>query len=191
MYSVSIHPFGNQLAIGVREGVRIFYILEDEVKIAVELPGKMCQMIQYTNGGHYIAASCGSQLMLIDPYTFKIMMDFNHTHPGNIKLLKWTFSDSYLISVCMNSSVFGKSLQNLLAQNENIYDPDLKKVEEIEQVLKPLAILAVDYDEEYDLLTYAASDGKIYVVTGKDNGGNFRETLEVKGCKVTALHISK
>ena len=43
MESVSIHPMGLQLAVGTREGVKIFYILEDTIKLGLEIHGKKCK----------------------------------------------------------------------------------------------------------------------------------------------------
>ncbi len=33
MYSISVHPLGNQLAVGIWEGIQIYYILEDECSL--------------------------------------------------------------------------------------------------------------------------------------------------------------
>ena len=40
MHSVSIHPMGFQIAVGTREGVKIFYVVENSTKLAVEINGK-------------------------------------------------------------------------------------------------------------------------------------------------------
>lgn len=41
MHSVSLHPMGFQVAVGTREGVKIFYIIEEGIKLAVEISGKI------------------------------------------------------------------------------------------------------------------------------------------------------
>lgn len=40
MNSVSVHPMGLQLAVGTREGVKVFYIVEDTIKLCLEIHGK-------------------------------------------------------------------------------------------------------------------------------------------------------
>ena len=40
MHSVSVHPMGMQLAVGTGEGVKVFYILENTIKLALELQGQ-------------------------------------------------------------------------------------------------------------------------------------------------------
>jgi WD40 repeat protein len=96
------------MAAGFKEGIKIYYLLEDEIKICLELPGKVCNCIKYSNGGHYLAAGNGNVITIIDPYTFEIKY-LLHGHPNSLRILNWTDSDSHLISVCNNGSVYGWS----------------------------------------------------------------------------------
>jgi len=51
IYCIAIHPMGLQLAVGFKEKLKIFYLLEDEVKVAIDFQTKICQSARYSNGG--------------------------------------------------------------------------------------------------------------------------------------------
>lgn len=42
---------GLQIAAGFKEKLKIFYLLEDEVRTAIEFVSKICLSVKYSNGG--------------------------------------------------------------------------------------------------------------------------------------------
>lgn len=104
-YSISLHPMGLQLAVGTSEGVKIFYIIEDCLKLVIEIHGKHCYCVRYSNGGHLLAAGNGNQISIIDPYTFQLLFT-QVWHPNTVKTLKWTESDSHLLSKSSHGSSY-------------------------------------------------------------------------------------
>jgi hypothetical protein len=45
------------LAGGFKDKIRIYYLLEDEVKTAIDIQTKLCLSVKYSNGGQYLAAA--------------------------------------------------------------------------------------------------------------------------------------
>jgi WD40 repeat protein len=191
--SVSLHPMGFQLAVGTREGVKIFFIIEDGLKIALEIHGKNCYCVRYSNGGHFLAAGNGNLISIIDPYTFQtIFTQIGHLHP--VRFLRWTESDSHLLS---------KSNHGTLNSNFEIYrasDLNSKRVEpdRFEFNVKYMTVNSFVYDEEYDLCCYSTSDckmtlmntkhvSKTYLVIGRLNYVNHIDTE----FEITSLYLAK
>lgn len=94
------------MAAGFKEKIKLYYLLEDEVKIALDFPSKSCFACKYSNGGQYLAASNGNIIYIIDPYTFELKYQL-YGHPSFVKILNWNESDSMLMSVCNNGSAYG------------------------------------------------------------------------------------
>lgn len=161
-YAISIHPNGVQVAGGFREGVKIFYILEDEFKLAVEIPGRLCCCVKYSHGGHYLACGNGNVISIVDPYTFEVKHQLQG-HPNTLKLLEWTENDTYLVSVCNNGSGYGWS------SNFDIYSKgsrtdhgsSMADSDKFEFYMKLVKIYGVAYDEDYDLCAVVNSDFKV------------------------------
>lgn len=165
LHSVSLHPMGFQLAVGTREGVKVFYLIEDGIKLAVELNGKVCKFLRYSNGGHFLAAANGNNISIIDPYTFKNLFNLIG-HPSSIRYLRWTESDSHLLSNCHHGTSYGwcsnfEIYKNRGMKNERS-DPEL-----IEFNVKQIQLNSYVYDEEYDIACYCTSDGKINLMSTK------------------------
>lgn len=96
-------------------------------------------------------------------------------HPSTVRFLKWTESDSHLLSNCNHGSNYGwysnfEAYKNRGAKNEKT------EIERIEFNLKHVIVNSFVYDEEYDICAVATSDGKLTLMTTK------------KGCK-TYLEI--
>lgn len=188
LYSVSVHPMGLQLAVGTREGVKVFYILENTIKLALEIHGKLWLSVRYANGGHFLAAGNGSNISILDPYTFQCMFTLIG-HPSTVRYLKWTESDSHLLSNCNHGSSYGWS------SNFEIYKNRGSKAEHaehqrIEFILKHLTINSFVYDEEYDICCYSTSDGRVTMST-KLGCTNFMELPQIHKTEVTALCLVK
>ena len=96
------------MAAGFREKIKIFYLLEEEVRTAIEFLSKMCQTLRYSNGGQYLAAANGNAIHIVDPYTFEVKHILTG-HPSFVRILNWNESDSMLLSVCNNGSAYGWS----------------------------------------------------------------------------------
>jgi WD40 repeat protein len=117
VFCIAVHPMGLQIAAGFKEKLKIFYLLEDEVKAAIEYVSKICLCAKYSNGGQYLAAANGNLIQIIDPYTFEIKYQLTG-HPSFVRILQWNESDSMLLSVCNNGSAYGWT------SNFDVYNKD-------------------------------------------------------------------
>ena len=189
MNSVSIHPMGLQLAVGTREGIKVFYIIEDEIKLGLEIHGKMWLWIRYSNGGHYIAAGNGSSISIIDPYTFETIYTLIG-HPSTVRFLKWNESDSHLLSNCNHGSNYGWWSNFDVYKNRSSMG-DHFEPERIEFNVKYLTVHSVVYDEEYDICCYSTSDGKITWMTTKNGWKVYLELLPYDNTEITSLWLAK
>jgi hypothetical protein len=103
-------------------------------------------------------------------------------HPSLIKILHWNDTDSMLLSVCNNGSVYGWQTNFEIYSRESkpkkkTYgfgsDDSQQHAGKLEIIIKNSRVNAVGYDQEFDLLYLSTSDNKLLVFS-TDNG---------KGCK--------
>ena len=65
----ALHPSGLHAAVGFGDKLRIFHILVDELRPALELPIKNCRECRFSGGGHMLAAANGNSINVFDFYT--------------------------------------------------------------------------------------------------------------------------
>ncbi|CAI2386786.1 unnamed protein product [Moneuplotes crassus] len=165
LHSVSMHPMGFQVAVGTREGVKIFYLIEDGIKLAVEIHGKVCKFLRYSNGGHFLAAGNGNNITIIDPYTFQSQFTLVG-HPSSVRYLKWTESDSHLLSNCHHGTSYGWCSDFEMYKNRGMKN-ERGEPELLEFNIKHTTLNSYVYDEEYDLACYCTSDCKMNIMSTK------------------------
>jgi WD40 repeat protein len=72
----TLHPYSIQCAIGYKDSVRIFYILEQKLKCVFNHPlSKMCRCVAYCEGGNYLAAGHGGKISIFDAYNWKTLTE--------------------------------------------------------------------------------------------------------------------
>mmetsp|Transcript_12726 Transcript_12726/g.12577 ORF Transcript_12726/g.12577 Transcript_12726/m.12577 type:complete len:309 (-) Transcript_12726:1464-2390(-) len=194
---VATHPMGLQMAAGFKEKIKIYYLLEDEAKVAIDFPTKVCQCLAYSYGGQYLAVANGSVIQIIDSYTFELRHQL-FGHPSYVRILQWNESDSMLLSVCNNGSAYGWNA------NFEIYDKDRNSkkkssdheggvANKVEFIMKGVRIHAVTYDEEFDLLVVSTSDNRLNLFS-TDNGKGCKNYLAIptgNETEVTSLLLAK
>ncbi len=185
---VSIHPAGTQLAVGANEGIRIFYVLEEEVRLAVDISGKQCMAVQYSHGGNWLAAGFAYQVYLIDPSTFETKFVLG-PHRSTVTRLTWTPNDYYLVSSCRSGTAFvwsskfeiySADAQNLALADHAEADPHAKTVQSnrYEFVKHNALFTGSVYDDEYDLLVVVSADRVMEILTDKGNKQYFQYKFE-------------
>ena len=114
---LSLHPLSIQVAIGFSEGIRVYYILDDVLRIGRYDNAKDCTAIAYSDGGNLLAASNNTNnnnhfdIHIYNSYTFEKVMELNgHTSP--LKELLWSCNDTMLISSCTQGLLFCWVLSN-------------------------------------------------------------------------------
>lgn len=56
VWSVSLHPSGTFMALGMTDKLRIYMILKDDILEVVALPIRKCDAVRFSNGGKFFAA---------------------------------------------------------------------------------------------------------------------------------------
>lgn len=67
--SLDVHPLTFNVAVGYKEGVKLFNIYSDGMKTTnVNFPLKNCECVRYSRFGHLLIAGSSNQILLINPY---------------------------------------------------------------------------------------------------------------------------
>lgn len=68
-----MHPHGVQIAIGLKEGVKVFYPIEDDLRQIFFDSLKGCQAVAYSENGSFLACGNNNNINLYNPYSFEII----------------------------------------------------------------------------------------------------------------------
>ena len=172
-----IHPLCLQCAIGFKEGLKIYFMLEEDLKCTYEYFSKPCTAIKYCEGGHYLAAgyAISNLIHIMDSYSMETIKTLSG-HSGNIKELSWMTHDKLLLSMCVNGNV---NVWNVLSKESRIKSledksglgdikaKNEKEIEHFVQDKKKYGYLAVAYDPEFDFLVCCCTDYKMRVYNEK------------------------
>ncbi|CAD8184741.1 unnamed protein product [Paramecium pentaurelia] len=170
--SVAIHPLSYQCAIGFKDGLRFYFILDDDLKLVHNETTKVCNALTYSEGGHILAAANGNQIQLYNPLTYK-MINVLPNHQTNLKDLLFIDRDNLLISQCQFGILY---VWNLLS-GERI----------LEHAQKQNKYQSLCYDFEYDLVI-GVSDQKLKVYHEK--GQNMVLEVDTSPTQFSAICIS-
>lgn len=78
---IDIHPIGFQIVLGFKEGFRVYFYLNNDLRQIFETYCKQCSQAKYSNRGDMLAVVSENVIMIYDPYTFqKIQTISDHTN---------------------------------------------------------------------------------------------------------------
>jgi len=112
---VSIHPSGTQIIVGLRERIRMYNIMVEELNLFRELPLKGCRQLEFCNGGHMFAACHGQMISVYQTYRYNgatgLENLFNFAgHTSNVSKILWSPNDSFMYSTGLDGNVYGWNL---------------------------------------------------------------------------------
>lgn len=145
---LDIHPSGFQIAVGFKEGLKIYFSTVAEIKEVNEKIGKECLSIKYSERGDFLGATSGNLILVIDPYSTEVIFQFQ-MHMTSAKDIYWRGNDSVLVSLCQNGNIFAWETKSFTKTCE-FYFLD-----------RSVSILASDYDPVLDLLVIGTSNSRI------------------------------
>ncbi|KRX09401.1 WD40-repeat-containing domain [Pseudocohnilembus persalinus] len=160
--SISLHPFAFQCAIGFKEEMKCFFLLQDGLRQAFHTQLKECRAIQFSEMGHLLAVGNYNQICIYNPYTYDLLFTLNG-HSGCVKEIKWNENDSIIQSVCSNGMFFVWdyfSHQPYLTKNQSHSINFNKGYEKIQYT-------CMEYDYVYDLLVGTTQDKKLKIFGDK------------------------
>ncbi|EGR28053.1 WD repeat protein [Ichthyophthirius multifiliis] len=168
--SVDIQALGFQCAIGFKEGLKFFFILEDELKLAYsEYNIKGCYSTKYSEGGNLLAASNYNIICIYNHNTFEQLIQLNG-HSGYIKKLKWTQEDTQIQSNCSQGIFNCWNVNNQQRIMEHAY--------------KQIKYTACVYDKFLDWAACCSQDCKVKIFD--DKGQNLIQEYDFSPYYVTS-----
>jgi hypothetical protein len=110
-----MHPHAAQIALGFREGLKVFYPIEDELRLVLNESLKACHAVAYNDTGSVLAVGNNNVINLYGAYNFELTGQFTG-HPSPIKSLRFAYdmhSDPspdkcklHLVSTCQNGVLY-------------------------------------------------------------------------------------
>jgi WD40 repeat protein len=101
----ALHPSGLHCAVGFGDKLRVFHILVDELRPALELPIKNCRECRFSSGGHMLAAANGNSINVFDFYTGEKVADLRG-HNGKVRSIHWMDSGAHILSCGQDGAVY-------------------------------------------------------------------------------------
>ena len=90
---------GNQIAVGFKDGIKMYYIMLQEIVQACDITTKASEAMKYSTGGHLLAVAAGDSVYIINPITYEAIRSITK-HPGIIKSIRWFNDDTLVLSSC-------------------------------------------------------------------------------------------
>ncbi|GMH81547.1 hypothetical protein TrVE_jg1075 [Triparma verrucosa] len=123
--AVALHPTGTQVLVALRERIRLYNIMVDELKQFRELPVKGCRELTFCNGGHMFACCLGISISVYSTYEYNAQTGFQNIlsvsgHLSPVKRVLFSPDDSIMYSCGMDGNVWGWNVMN--PQNPRIDD---------------------------------------------------------------------
>jgi len=103
--SIAIHPNGYYIAISDIEMIRFFHLCYKEIrfynndKVGNESNKNNCNILKFSNGGHFLAAVQERKIYVIKSYTRETYTLFNTPHNGDIVAIYFHYNDNFLYNI--------------------------------------------------------------------------------------------
>lgn len=174
---IDIHPLSIQIAVGFKDGFRLYFLLEDDIKLAFEYYGRTCTAAKYAESGHLIAVGLSHFVAIYDTYSMKQIRTMTG-HNGLLVDFSWISNDRYLLSYCAAGIV-------------RVWNEDgwVQHFEFILGTNKSTRFYSVAYDDEFDYLVLCCSDGKLRIV--EEKASNDLMEYDIAPAYFTCVHINK
>ncbi|KAL4489496.1 hypothetical protein ABPG72_002792 [Tetrahymena utriculariae] len=173
--SVSLHPLSFQCAVGYREGLKFFFILEDELKIAFsEQNVKYVNAVSYSEWGNLCAAANYNMINIYNPNTYESIITLNG-HSGFVKRIKWLIDDTMLVTNCSQGVL---NCWNIWTGNRVV-----------EHAYKQTKYNSVIYDNDLDWCVCSTQDSKVRLFD--DKGCNPIYEMDVSPYNYTTILLVK
>ena len=165
-----IHPLSLQCAIGYKEGLKIYFLLEEDLRVTYEYFSKPCTALSYSEGGQWLAVGYINQVVVMDSYSMVTVRTFSG-HSAHIKDLIWLTCDKKLLTSCHNGNVnvwnmMTESLKSERKEEKTEAQGILKEVEHYNHD-KKIKYLGIAYDWEFDRLVCCCSDSRVRCYSDK------------------------
>ncbi|ETN23157.1 hypothetical protein PPTG_02819 [Phytophthora nicotianae INRA-310] len=174
--TIAVHPSGFQLVVAFKERVRIFQLLQENLRQVKELATKACRFVRYAHGGHLFACASGLTVTTFRTYTFEAVHTFSG-HIGAVRCLSWSRDDIYLFSAAHDGAIYRWDISTGL------------RSEEMQHVVKhcQYAAFVVDRNDP-SIVVASGSDGKIREIIAGEETKSFDLSA---GTVITSMALMK
>jgi len=105
MFSVALHPTGLHCAVGFTDKLRVYHILDDDLRICMEVPIKACRECRFSAGGHALAAANGNSVSVYEFHTGEKIADLKG-HNSKVRCISWLPSGFQLLTCGQDGAVY-------------------------------------------------------------------------------------
>ncbi|KAK7077138.1 hypothetical protein SK128_007453 [Halocaridina rubra] len=98
IFSLSLHPTGLHVAVGMTDALRLLHILFDSLRTYTELKIRRCAMSSFSPAGHLLASADGNLLVITSHITLKKMFTLKG-HSAKVSSVEW-YPDSSAVVTC-------------------------------------------------------------------------------------------
>eukprot|EP00899_Mesostigma_viride_P019230 jgi/Mesvir1/27308/Mv07136-RA.1 len=105
VFSVSIHPSGFYVMVGCTDKLRLFHVLVNDLLLLKEFHVPLCKAVAFSHGGHLVAAANGTNIVLLNPYTFATVALLKG-HISTVRCVRWSANDLKIVSAGMDGAVY-------------------------------------------------------------------------------------
>lgn len=146
--AVAIHPSGSLIVVGFKEHVRIYDFLLGKLREKGCLYLKNCTCIRFGHGGHYLICSSNLTINLYGTYTATLLHSFSE-HLGKVQEAVFNNTDSVLVSVSFDGSVFARRTENG------------QRLDDLSTAFETCQLAAVAINQVADHVIVAGTDGSL------------------------------
>jgi len=202
LYDVSINQTATQIAMGTSEGIKVYNVIgSEDLKLAIDVSGKISYAVQYSNCGHLLAGGFGNHVLIIDAATLETKYTLG-PHRSFVTQVSWSDSDLFMSSACKGGSiiVWGNKFelyniadQHLLTEAEALALKTAQTMNKYEFARINVAIIGLIYDDEYDLCITLGADRVLEILS--DHAANqyfyhkFENVIPTSICLCKTLRV--
>ncbi|EAR88012.2 WD domain, G-beta repeat protein (macronuclear) [Tetrahymena thermophila SB210] len=174
LLSMSFHPTGYYLAAGFIDKLRIYHVLQDELRTYKELGVKNCTVMKFSTGGQFLAIAYPKtknqsnqySISIYNSYTLQPLITLNGP-PSQVTEIVWGPFDEFLLSCSLDGTVYRwVPLFQSFHQN-NTASPNLNRSEK--KLEKAPSSVKEKY--KYTGLIYNSQTNLIWATGGDENKG--------------------
>ncbi|GMH32503.1 hypothetical protein BSKO_00337 [Bryopsis sp. KO-2023] len=165
--SVSLHPSGVQVLIGMHNKLRLFLVLHNDLQALAELPVKKCTMARFSDGGHIFAAvGRANAIVIFDSYTHQ-QLAMMKGHVSTVTGFRWANKDRYLVSVGAGGACYTWDMGSFSRDSDREYVDKKNTYHSLAVTTKEIGAVIRTYDGKIQHIKNGVVEHEIQVVKGE------------------------
>lgn len=150
--------------------MRIYYLLEDELKLVFSESCRTSTAVNYSTSGHLLAVGNYNLINIYNPYSFELIGQLSG-HSGLVRNLRWVCDDKILVSSCTQGILYTWNVETLQRDIDHAY--------------KHQKVNCALYDPEFDIVMNCCADSRIRFFV--ERGSNQKMDVDVSPFQITCV----